>query len=240
MDESRIRRSAATENRDARRSPSLSERPDRIALWAVALAVIAMIAGAASARAGGSGGIGGAGGGTAADSGSYGCADKEFGRRTLREGDCGEDVETLNWILKSKDYRRAPLADDFQTPTADAVRAFQRDADLGADGVVNGKTSSALVSSMPTQLATWYGPGFFGNRTACGKKLTRTTMGVAHRSLPCGSKVVLRYEGRYVRTKVIDRGPFTNGAKWDLTQATAKALRFEYTDELRVAKLAKK
>ena len=50
-------------------------------------------------------------------------------------------------------------------------------------------------------------------------------------------EVVIAYEGRYVRTKVIDRGPFANGAKWDLTQATARALEFEYTDHVRVAKL---
>jgi rare lipoprotein A (peptidoglycan hydrolase) len=49
---------------------------------------------------------------------------------------------------------------------------------------------------------------------------------------------VLRYKGRFVRTTVIDRGPFANDAKWDLTQATAEALHFEYTDEVRVAKLA--
>ena len=66
-------------------------------------------------------------------------------------------------------------------------------------------------------------------------------LGVAHKTLPCGSKVVLRYKGRYVRTKVIDRGPFANGAKWDLTQATAEALHFESagTGDIRVAKLAK-
>jgi len=245
MDESSIRRTAAADNRDRRRSPSLSERPDRIALWAVALAVVAMIAGAASARAGSSGGIGGDSGGTGGggggqvDSGTPGCADTEFGRRTLSVGDCGDDVETLNWLLKSKHYRQAPLADDFKTPTADAVRAFQRDAGLGGDGVVDTKTSGALVDSMSSELATWYGPGFFGNETACGKTLTRQTTGVAHRTLPCGSKVVLRYKGRYVRTKVIDRGPFANGAKWDLTQATAKSLRFEATDDVRVAKLGK-
>ena len=62
-------------------------------------------------------------------------------------------------------------------------------------------------------------------------------LGVAHRTLPCGSKVVLRYRGGYVRTTVIDRGPFANGAKWDLTQATAGALGFEYTDEVRVAEI---
>ena len=95
---------------------------------------------------------------------------------------------------------------------------------------------------MPAQLATWYGPGLFGNQTACGQTLTRETLGVAHKTLPCGSKVVLRYKGRFVRTKVIDRGPFANGAKWDLTQATAEALDFESTGagDIRVAKLAKR
>ena len=70
--------------------------------------------------------------------------------------------------------------------------------------------------------------------------LTRTTVGVAHRTLPCGSKVVLRYEGRYLRTKVIDWCPFANGAKWDLTERAAELLRFETTDEVRVASLAKR
>ena len=52
---------------------------------------------------------------------------------------------------------------------------------------------------------------------------------------------MLRYKGRYVRTKVIDRGPFANGAKWDLTQATAEALRFDTvgTGDIRIAKIAK-
>jgi peptidoglycan hydrolase-like protein with peptidoglycan-binding domain len=238
MDELRIRRAAESHNRDDSRRPSLAERPDRVALWAVGLAVVAMVAGVASARAGSSGGIGGGGGGQA-EPVAPGCAATEFGRRTLREGDCGNDVETLNWILKAKKHLRAPLADHFEVPTADAVRAFQREAALSSDGIVDGETSSALVRSMPRQLATWYGPGFFGNRTACGQRLTRQTTGVAHRNLPCGSKVVLRYKGRYVRTRIIDRGPFANGAKWDLTQATAMALKFEHTDDLRAAKIPK-
>ena len=88
-----------------------------------------------------------------------------------------------------------------------------------------------------TQKATWYGPGFFGNETACGQKLTRRTVGVAHKTLPCGSRVVIRYEGRTLRTRVIDRGPYANGAKWDLTQAAARRLGFEFTDRIAVAKL---
>jgi rare lipoprotein A (peptidoglycan hydrolase) len=51
---------------------------------------------------------------------------------------------------------------------------------------------------------------------------------------------VIRYRGRFVRTTVIDRGPYANGASWDLTQATARALHFTSVgiDDVRVAKLA--
>ncbi len=253
MDDFQNRRAAASEQRNsARTRSSLSERPDRLALWAVVLAVVAMIAGVATADASGggispSGGIGeatGGGGASAGSSGSEaltpGCPNTQLGKRTLKVGDCGGDVATLNWILKAKDYGDPLLVDEFEDPTKDAVESFQTDADLSPDGVVDSETSAALVNAMPSQIATWYGPGFFGNETACGQTLTRRTMGVAHKTLPCGSKVVLRYKGRFVRTTVIDRGPYANNAKWDLTQATAEALRFEYTDEVRVAKLATK
>lgn len=75
-------------------------------------------------------------------------------------------------------------------------------------------------------LATWYGPGFYGNRTACGQTLRTDTQGVAHRSLPCGTKVNVLFKGRTVTVKVIDRGPFTS-AEWDLTEATARRLGFD-------------
>jgi len=145
--------------------------------------------------------------------------------------------ETLNWILSAKDFGRPPLAETFEDATAAAVEALQISAALAPDGVADAETTAALVNSMPLQVATWYGPGFFGNETACGKVLTRRTRGVAHRKLPCGTRVVVRYGGHYVLTRVIDRGPFSNQAKWDLTQATAERLGFTYTDEVRVAKL---
>lgn len=244
MQDSRLRRATADDNLTPRHSGLLA-RPDRVALWAVVLAVVAMIAGAASARAGDSGGLGSGGGGagggavTEPDPGTPGCPDTEFGRRTLRVGDCGDDVATLNWLLKSKRFRGTPLVDRFQAPTANAVRAFQRKAAIQATGVVDDATSSALASGMRRQLATWYGPGFFGNQTACGQTLKRSTVGVAHKTLPCGSKLVLRYKGRYLRTTVIDRGPFANGASWDLTQAAARQLGFEYTDEIGFATLGR-
>jgi rare lipoprotein A (peptidoglycan hydrolase) len=83
--------------------------------------------------------------------------------------------------------------------------------------------------------ASWYGPGFYGNRTACGQRLSRKTVGVAHKRLPCGTKVTVKYKGRFLRTRVIDRGPYAHGASWDLTSRAAKKLRFETTDTIRAA-----
>lgn len=80
-------------------------------------------------------------------------------------------------------------------------------------------------------LATWYGPGFYGNTTACGQRLGYETLGVAHRSLPCGTKVNILYGGRTITVPVIDRGPYSS-ADWDLTRETAERLRFSGKDRI--------
>jgi rare lipoprotein A len=71
--------------------------------------------------------------------------------------------------------------------------------------------------------ASWYGGG---GELACGGELTSTTMGVANKTLPCGTEVTLRYHGRTVRVAVIDRGPYVAGREFDLTEATKQALGF--------------
>jgi rare lipoprotein A len=88
------------------------------------------------------------------------------------------------------------------------------------------------VSVFRYAAASWYGPGFYGNRTACGKTLTPDTLGVANKSLPCGSKVTLRYRGRSVTVPVIDRGPYAGDREYDLTAATKARLRFPDTGTL--------
>ena len=80
--------------------------------------------------------------------------------------------------------------------------------------------------------ATWYGPGFYGRTTACGLRMTRRLLGVAHRRLPCGTMVALMYKGEAIRVPVVDRGPFRRGHRWDLTSAAATALGFTHTDRL--------
>jgi rare lipoprotein A len=96
--------------------------------------------------------------------------------------------------------------------------------------VLSAAASAATASPAVTitvyrpSLATMYGPGFWGKRTACGEKLTRDMIGVANRTLKCGEKVGIYYDGRTLTVPVIDRGPYANGADWDLTEATDKAL----------------
>jgi rare lipoprotein A (peptidoglycan hydrolase) len=84
-------------------------------------------------------------------------------------------------------------------------------------------------------VATWYGPGFFGRRTACGLKLTRRTLGVAHRRLPCGTPVALRYRHHALVVPVVDRGPYTPGIDLDLTSAAARRLGLSGTARVRAA-----
>jgi len=74
--------------------------------------------------------------------------------------------------------------------------------------------------------ATWYGPGLWGNRTACGLVLQPTVIGTAHKGLPCGTLVTFRHKRRSITATVIDRGPYRKGFAWDLTKKTAKRVGF--------------
>jgi rare lipoprotein A (peptidoglycan hydrolase) len=83
--------------------------------------------------------------------------------------------------------------------------------------------------------ASWYGPGLYGNRLGCGGTLTAGSLGVAHKSLPCGAKITLRKGGHVVRVSVIDRGPYVAGREFDLTAATAQMLGFSGHGPIQVA-----
>jgi rare lipoprotein A (peptidoglycan hydrolase) len=77
--------------------------------------------------------------------------------------------------------------------------------------------------------ASYYGPGLYGNSTACGQTLTPGIKGVAHKTLPCGTRVTFRYRGRTATARVIDRGPYAAGREWDLTSALKAKLGFGST-----------
>jgi hypothetical protein len=73
---------------------------------------------------------------------------------------------------------------------------------------------------------SWYGPGLFGGHLGCGGTLTPGTLGVANKSLPCGTRVTLSNGGHIIRVRVIDRGPYVAGREFDLTSATKDRLGF--------------
>ena len=131
--------------------------------------------------------------------------------------------------------------------------AFNSDGSLGATDVLGDATPagpSAVPDARPTghqpasnpivvvlnpwrydRNVSFYGPGFYGKRTACGLAYTTTIMGVAHRSLPCGTLVTFKNptNGRTITVPVIDRGPYVTGRTWDLSGAACMALGHCYT-----------
>jgi rare lipoprotein A len=95
------------------------------------------------------------------------------------------------------------------------------------DRRVRGSASpSRRVTAYHYANASYYGPGLYGNGMACGGTLLPGTLGVAHKTLPCGTMVTLRYRGRTVTVPVVDRGPYVAGRDFDLTTATRERLHF--------------
>jgi rare lipoprotein A len=119
------------------------------------------------------------------------------------------------------------------------VGQFRTRALVGGPGAQTAAASPELALNVfRPAIATWYGPGFYGNRTACGIELTEETIGVAHRTLRCGTNVAIRFGATTIVVPVIDRGPFGGAAKWDLTAAAAQMLGFTHTDRIGAIRLA--
>ncbi len=95
------------------------------------------------------------------------------------------------------------------------------------DARTRGSASAARkLTAYRSAEASYYGPGLYGNGVACGGTLLPGTLGVANKTLPCGTEVKLRYRGRTVTVPVIDRGPYVAGRDFDLTEATRERLGF--------------
>src|ERR1039457_6887111 len=101
-------------------------------------------------------------------------------------------------------------------------------ADTGGVAVSSapaGNAPSPTPTIHKTGIATWFGPGFYGKKTACGQVMTPAIVGVANRTLPCGTLVKVSYRGHLLVVPVIDRGPYSHiGADWDLTAEAARTL----------------
>lgn len=76
-------------------------------------------------------------------------------------------------------------------------------------------------------MASWYGPGFDGRRTANGEMFDMHELTAAHRTLPFGAVVRVRslYNDRQVVVRINDRGPFARGRILDLSYGAAAQLK---------------
>jgi rare lipoprotein A len=77
-------------------------------------------------------------------------------------------------------------------------------------------------------LASWYGPGFEGQPTASGEIFDPHGFTAAHKTLPLGTELVVKYGGRSVEVVVNDRGPYSGGRELDLSQGAAEYLGLTY------------
>jgi hypothetical protein len=121
-------------------------------------------------------------------------------------------------VARARTDRRGHFLVRYWPQAPGRVRLRARLAGHGGPGTI---VRAPVATVFHAVVASWYGPG---GRTACGETLTSTTLGVANRTLPCGTLVTLRYHDRNVRVPVIDRGPFVAGRSYDLTWATKLAL----------------
>ena len=126
-----------------------------------------------------------------------------------------------------------------------AILAMMAGAASGARAETGGASSYTASAADGGELAfspfryagaSWYGgPGMWGRSTACGATLRPGTLGVAHKTLPCGTTVKFLYHGHVLVTQVIDRGPYVKGRAWDFTKAASEALGLEGVGRVRYA-----
>jgi rare lipoprotein A len=158
------------------------------------------------------------------------------GRRTAVRGRVVPGVAGITVSLQiRRDGRWKPIDRD-RTDQTGRYRLRERVTRTGSTpvrirvsrgpGLRSGKKRIGRLDVYRYTQASWYGPGLYGNRLGCGGTLWAGKLGVAHRSLPCGTMVTFKRGSREVRVPVIDRGPYVGGREYDLTAATAQKLGF--------------
>ncbi|MBD0268932.1 MAG: septal ring lytic transglycosylase RlpA family protein [Cyanobacteria bacterium Co-bin8] len=128
------------------------------------------------------------------------------------------------------------LPDTTEDPAEDALQIANRLRRLLGDASsleeIEGRPAPApaqetlVVTSVLTGVASWYGPGFHGRRSASGEVFNQNAMTAAHRTLPFGTEVRVTNlnNSQQVIVRINDRGPFGHGRVLDLSAAAAQAI----------------
>ena len=107
--------------------------------------------------------------------------------------------------------------------------------------VLAGVTAASAEEAKPLGkgVASWYGPGFHGKKTANGERFNTNDLTAAHKTLPFGTKVRVTNEqtGKSVVVRINDRGPYAHGRVIDLSKAAAEAVGIAGTEKVTLAAL---
>ena len=114
--------------------------------------------------------------------------------------------------------------------------ALARVEGLPEPAAPNAPQSPTVLSSL-TGMASWYGPGFHGRRSASGEVFNQNALTAAHRTLPFGTQVRVTNlnTGQQVVVRINDRGPYGHGRLIDLSTAAANRIGLRAAGVGRVA-----
>ena len=136
------------------------------------------------------------------------------------------------WVTIDRTRTRSHGRYTLRYRTRDSISAALRVRVAGGHHVTGRTRRVGRLEAFRPALASWYGEG---QALACGGHLTPGMMGVAHKSLPCGTKITIRYRGRTVRVPVVDRGPYSGAREFDLGPGVRSALHFDGVGTVQVA-----
>ena len=154
------------------------------------------------------------------------------------QGDCKCYSITINNEELVRVNENTILPDTTRNPAQDALQATNRLRRLMGNAPPLQEIEGLPAAPPPRQVAvgpirreirgvaSWYGPGFHGNRSASGERYNQNALTAAHRSLPFGTKVRVTNlnNGRSVVVRINDRGPYVRGRAIDLSAAAARSL----------------
>ena len=144
-----------------------------------------------------------------------GCATDQTSKQT--SPDTEETTEVVQNSTTAETSEAAPSNEADQS--VEALESAEAPQD-------EGNAESEPTAEVVEGKASWYGPGFYGNKTTSGDVLEKGTMTAAHSSLPMGTEVkVTRLDtGESVTVEINDRKPYKEGTVIDLAHGAAEAL----------------
>ncbi len=138
-------------------------------------------------------------------------------------------IVLINFILGFSLHSWAWAPEDVELYTEDAVyRDSTNDESYDSEEELPLEEEPVSLHSSRCEVAhgvaSWYGPGFDGNRTANGERFDQDELTAAHRTLKFNSIVRVTYHDQSVYVRINDRGPFVRGRVIDLSKAAAEKI----------------